>query len=156
MAAGAVLVHAGGSVALLSSVFEFNFAANSIDDGYGIVNINGQVQCDRFGFGCQSVCTSCCKEKLCRDAKALSNHTSHADQEVRFRRFRALPGGAVIASLACSGLCLLMIFAQRFNRRGCGNCAALIRAEDSHGIEMYSLVPGDNAPLCGVRGRFYR
>ena len=151
-----MVMQAGGSAALLSSVFEFNFAANSTD-GYGIVNFDGRVQCDRFGFGCQNVCTICCRERLCRDddddddasdSKTQSNRTSHAEKYIRLKpvRLQPLSAATVVICLMCSGLCLLAIIASR-GYRGYGICAALIRAEHSHGVELYTVLPvesGDN------------
>ena len=54
---GSILVRKGGTVDLVASVFHFNIG-NDTNDGVGIVNLNGQVQCDAI-IGCLPVCTVC-------------------------------------------------------------------------------------------------
>ena len=146
------MVQPGSSVAVLNSVFEFNFAANSTD-GYGIVNFDGRVQCDSFDFGCQPVCTICCR-RFCRDdtddyvaADYDDDDGDGADLRIsptlpRLVRFQPFPIGIVIL-LLCSSLCLLGIFARKY--RGCRNCAALIRREHHGAIQLYTILPDESS-----------
>ena len=62
---GAVVVDKGGTVDLVNSVLQSNSGATgSTDDGDdGIVNLNGQVQCDAI-IGCLPVCTDCQDEEV--------------------------------------------------------------------------------------------
>ena len=58
MLGGSIVVWRGSVINLLDSVFEFNFAANrTATDGVGIMNYDGQVQCDTEH--CMSACTTC-------------------------------------------------------------------------------------------------
>ena len=61
--ASALSVLKGGFVDLLGSVFQSNVGNDHVDDGVGIVNSNGQVQCD-VSIGCLPVCTVCRDEEV--------------------------------------------------------------------------------------------
>ena len=56
---GSILVGNNGTAAdLVKSIFQSNWGGGDADDGVGIVNLNGQVQCDA-AIGCLPVCTVC-------------------------------------------------------------------------------------------------
>ena len=58
----ALIVFQGGIADLVSLVFQVNVGEYA-DDGVGIVNVNGQVQCD-VTVGCLLVCTVCQAEEV--------------------------------------------------------------------------------------------
>ena len=60
----ALFITKGGIADLANSIFQFNFGGGGdTKDGVGIVNLNGQVQCDAMN-GCLPVCTVCLDEKV--------------------------------------------------------------------------------------------
>ena len=57
----ALFVYKSGIADLVNSMFDSN-VGNDLDDGVGIANLNGQVQCDAI-VGCLPVCTVCQDEE---------------------------------------------------------------------------------------------
>ena len=119
---GAILVHGGGTVKLLSSTFEENSAPSGGLVGLGIANLGGDVLCDQFD--CIEVCTYCepVVSPLSNDDGASSPPVSqpsskppdHKDVQVIVTQYIA--GATVIIASFCTIVCIGMRSWRR--RRG--------------------------------------
>ena len=102
----ALIVREGGIADLVKTVFQANIGTDG-DDGVGIVNLNGQVQCDAI-VGCLPVCTVCRGEvpSLPPTRPPIVQITATPTSASRTRKTDGWPAASTFAVVALSIWCL--------------------------------------------------
>jgi hypothetical protein len=145
----ALFVQRSGIATLVNSVFQSN-PENDPDDGVGIVNKKGQIQCD-VTIGCLPVCTACRDEEVPSlpptwpPTEQVTATPTNATTTSRARERDGWAASPTFVVSALSAMCLFVCIAiaeplWRFKR---GQNADRIEDEHSEGVEVNVL----HAPL---------
>jgi hypothetical protein len=134
----ALLVHRGGIAYLVNSLFQFN-VGNDTDDGVGIMNLHGQVQCDPT-IGCLPVCT------VCQDEEAPTTMPTYGTIRTQTQESDG-SAAPTFALVALSTLCFMIIalwliwrcVGRPLWRRNFGRDANRPRGEGNEGVEVNLL-----------------